>query len=97
PGDALRLNTVYLRTASRHYPDRRHLRVATIRPEPNYYGISAVQARLMPRPDMNCDLPVYREAYKLFEGTPREVWSVLWLFERYVNGAIAQIDRIRDT
>jgi|HubBroStandDraft_6_1064221.scaffolds.fasta_scaffold245842_2 hypothetical protein len=47
--------------------------------------------------DMNCNLPVYREAYKLFEGTPREVWSVLWLLERYVNGAIAQIDRIHET
>lgn len=46
---------------------------------------------------MNCDLPVYREAYKLFGGRSPEVWSTLWLLERYVNGAIAQIDRISET
>lgn len=46
---------------------------------------------------MNCDLPVYREAYKQFQGTPREIWSVLWLLERYVNAAIAQLDRVRET
>lgn len=46
---------------------------------------------------MNCNLPVYREAYKQFEGTPRNIWSVLWLLERYVNAAIAQLDRVRET
>ena len=46
---------------------------------------------------MNCELSVYREAYKHFEGTPRDVWSVLWLLERYVNAAIAQLDRVRET
>ena len=44
---------------------------------------------------MNCKLPVYREAYKLFLGTPSEVWHPL--LERYVNTAIVQLDRIRET
>jgi hypothetical protein len=46
---------------------------------------------------MNCELTVYREAFKLFQGRPQQVWSVVWLLERYVNGAIAQLDRARET
>jgi len=45
---------------------------------------------------MNVDLPIYREAYKQFQGAPREVWSALWLLERYVNAAISQLDRVRE-
>jgi hypothetical protein len=46
---------------------------------------------------MNYELPIYREAHKLFEGMPSEHWSVIWVLERYVNGAISQLDRIRRT
>lgn len=46
---------------------------------------------------MNYKLPVYREAHKLFEGMPSEQWSVIWVLERYVNGAISQLDRIHRT
>ena len=40
---------------------------------------------------MNCNVPVYREAYKLSQGTRHEIWSPLWLLERHVNAAISQI------
>lgn len=46
---------------------------------------------------VNLDLPVYREAYHHFSSMPRKVWSSFWLLERYVNAAISQIDRIRQT
>ena len=46
---------------------------------------------------MNCNVPVYREAYKLSQGTRHEIWSPLWLLERHVNAAISQIARIRET
>jgi hypothetical protein len=46
---------------------------------------------------MNCDIPVYREAHKLSQGTPHEIWFPLWLLERYVNAAISQIYRVRET
>lgn len=43
---------------------------------------------------MNYELPVYREAFKMNQSMPMDEWALLWLLERYVNGAVAQLDRI---